>query len=102
MLSENNVAAILVNSCCYDYDANASEAVQKISTRALLFTATPMKKAIFKTRIRGCGHGLVGCERLSELGGFDEFGRFGGFDGFGGFCRFDGFSGFGGFDRFVF
>ena len=40
--------------CCYEYGANASEAVQKISTRALLelcqitktanFKATPMKK----------------------------------------------------------
>ena len=50
------VEAVLVNFCCYDYGANASEAVQKISTRTLLelcqltktanFKATPMKKHI--------------------------------------------------------
>ena len=53
---ENDVEAVLVNFCCYDYGANASEAVQKISTRILLelcqltetanFKATPMKKHI--------------------------------------------------------
>ena len=46
--------AVLVNFCCYEYGGNASEAVQKISTRVLLelsqltktanFKATPMKK----------------------------------------------------------
>ena len=55
-LSENDFEAVLVNFCCYDYGANASEAVQKISTRTLLelcqltktanFKATPMKKHI--------------------------------------------------------
>ena len=56
LLSENDFEAVLVNFCCYEYGANASEAVQKISTRALLelcqltetanFKATPMKKHI--------------------------------------------------------
>ena len=56
LLSENGCEAFLVNFCCYKYGANASEAVQKISTRALLelcqltetanFKATPMKKQI--------------------------------------------------------
>ena len=56
LLSENDFEVILVNFCCYDYGANASEAVQKISTRTLLelcqliktanFKATPMKKHI--------------------------------------------------------
>ena len=56
LLSENNFEAVLVNFCCYEYGANASEAVQKISTRTLLelcqltktanFKATPMKKHI--------------------------------------------------------
>ena len=56
LLSENDFEAVLVNFCCYDYGANASEAVQKISTRTLLelcqltktanFIATPMKKHI--------------------------------------------------------
>ena len=56
LLSENDFEAVLVNFCCYKYGANASEAVQKISTRALLelcqltetanFKAIPMKKQI--------------------------------------------------------
>ena len=56
LLSENDFEAVLVNFCCYKYGSNASEAVQKISTRALLelcqltetanFKATPMKKHI--------------------------------------------------------
>ena len=56
MLSENDFEAVLVNFCCYKYGSNASEAVQKISTRALLelcqltetanFKAKPMKKHI--------------------------------------------------------
>ena len=54
LLSENDFEAVLVNFCYYEYGANASEAVQKISTRTLLelcqltktanFKATPMKK----------------------------------------------------------
>ena len=56
LLSENDFEAVLVNFCCYKYGANVSQAVQKISTRALLelcqlsetanFKATPMKKQI--------------------------------------------------------
>ena len=57
LLSENDFEAVLVYFCCYEYGANASEAVQKISTRALLelcqlttktakFKATLMKKHI--------------------------------------------------------
>ena len=34
-ISENDFEAVLVNFCCYDYGANAPEAVQKISTRTL-------------------------------------------------------------------
>ena len=37
LLSENDFKAVLVNFCCYDYGTNASESVQKISTR----TCTP-------------------------------------------------------------
>ena len=33
LLSENDFEAVLANFCCYDYGANASGAVQKISTR---------------------------------------------------------------------
>ena len=33
LLSENDFDAVLVNFCCYKYGANASEAVEKISTR---------------------------------------------------------------------
>ena len=56
LLSENDFEAVLVNFCCYEYGANVSEAVQKISTRTLLelcqlsktanFVATSMKKHI--------------------------------------------------------
>ena len=35
LLSENDFEAVLVNFRCYDYGSNASEAVQKISTRTL-------------------------------------------------------------------
>ena len=31
--NENDFVAVLANFCCYDYGGNASEAVQKISTR---------------------------------------------------------------------
>ena len=56
LLSENDFEAVLVNFCCYEYGANASKAVQKISTRTLQelcqltktakFIGTPMKKHI--------------------------------------------------------
>ena len=56
LLSENDFEAVLVNFCCYEYGANASEAVHKSSTRTLLklcqltkttnFKATSMKKHI--------------------------------------------------------
>ena len=56
LLSENDFEAVLVNFCCYEYGGNASEAVQKISTKTLLepcqltktanFKATHMKKHI--------------------------------------------------------
>ena len=64
MLSENDFQAVLVNFCCYEYGANASEAIQEISTRALLelyqltktasFKATPMEKhlAVYYLLIR--------------------------------------------------
>ena len=35
LLSENDFEAVLVNFYCYDYGANVSETVQKISTRTL-------------------------------------------------------------------
>ena len=56
LLSENDFEAVLPNCCCYEYGANSSEAIQKISKRTLLelcqltkianFKATPMKKHI--------------------------------------------------------
>ena len=56
LLNENDFEAVLVNFCCYEYGANASKAVQKISTRTLQelcqltktakFIGTPMKKHI--------------------------------------------------------
>ena len=35
LLNENDIESVLVNFCCYEYGTNASEAVQKISTRTL-------------------------------------------------------------------
>ena len=35
LLSENDFEAVLANFYSYDYSANASEAIQKISTRTL-------------------------------------------------------------------
>ena len=32
LLTENDFEAFLTTFCCYDFDANASEAVQKIAT----------------------------------------------------------------------
>ena len=47
LLSENDFEVILVNFCCYDYGANASEAVQKISTITLLELCQFTKAANF-------------------------------------------------------
>ena len=46
LLSENDFEVILVNLCCYDYGANASEAVQKISTWTLELYASSRKQLI--------------------------------------------------------
>ena len=61
LLSENDFDAVLVNFCCYKYGANASEAVEKISTRTIRtllelcqltktanFKATPITKHIWQ------------------------------------------------------
>ena len=48
LYSENDFEAVLVNFCCYGYGANASEAVQKISTRTLLELCQLTKTANFK------------------------------------------------------
>ena len=44
--SENGFEAVLANFCCYDYGANTSEAVQKISTRTLELYANSLKQLI--------------------------------------------------------
>ena len=44
--NENDFDAVLANFCCYDYGANASEAVQKISTRTLELYANSLKQLI--------------------------------------------------------
>ena len=46
LLSENNFEAVLANFCCYDYGANASEAVQNISTMTLELCANSPKQQI--------------------------------------------------------
>ena len=46
LLSENDFEAVLANFCCYDYDANAFEAVQKISTRTLELYASSLLKQL--------------------------------------------------------
>ena len=54
LLTENDFETVLVNFCCCEYGANASESVQKISTRTQLelcqitktanLITTPIKK----------------------------------------------------------
>ena len=46
LLCENNFEAVLTNFCCYDYGVNASEAVQKISTRTLELYDSSVKQLI--------------------------------------------------------
>ena len=45
-ISEDDFEAALVSFCCYDYCTNASEAVQKNSTRTLEFYANSLKQLI--------------------------------------------------------
>ena len=53
LLSENDFEAVLANFCCYDYGANASAAVQKISTRTLeLYYTNLFKKLILQLHLR--------------------------------------------------
>ena len=47
LLGEIDFKAILANFCCYGYGANASEAVQKISTRTLELYANSLKQQIY-------------------------------------------------------
>ena len=51
--SENDFEAVLANFCCYDYDygANASEAVQKISTRTLELYSNSLKQQILQLHL---------------------------------------------------
>ena len=44
--SENDFEDVLANLCCYNYGANTSEAVQKISTRTLELYANSLKHLI--------------------------------------------------------
>ena len=46
LFGENDFEAVLANFCCYDYGANASEAVQKISTWTLELYANSLKQLI--------------------------------------------------------
>ena len=46
LLTENDLEAVLANFCCYDYGANAYEAVQKISTKTLELYANSLKQLI--------------------------------------------------------
>ena len=46
LLSENDFESVLASFYCYDYGVNTSEAVQKISTRALELYANLLKQLI--------------------------------------------------------
>ena len=46
LLSENDFEAGLVNFCCYEYGAIASDVVQKISTGTLKLYANSLKQLI--------------------------------------------------------
>ena len=47
LLSENDFEAVLINYCCDDYGANASDAVRRISARTLLELCQLIKTANF-------------------------------------------------------
>ena len=47
LLSENDLEAVLVNFCCYEYGTNTSETVQKISARTVLKLCQLIKTANF-------------------------------------------------------
>ena len=46
LLGESDFEAVLANFCCYDHGANASDAVQKISTRTLELYTNSLKQLI--------------------------------------------------------
>ena len=46
LLSGNDFEAVLVNFCCYDFGANASETIQKISKGTLELYANSLKQLI--------------------------------------------------------
>ena len=46
LLNENDFETVLANFCCYDYGGDASETVQKISTRVLEFYVSSLKQLI--------------------------------------------------------
>ena len=46
LLGENDLEAVVANFCCYEFGANASEAVQKISTMILELYASSLKQLI--------------------------------------------------------
>ena len=48
LLSENDFEAVLVDFCCYEYAANASEVIQKINRRTMLELCQITKTANFK------------------------------------------------------
>ena len=48
LLSENDFEAVQANFCCYDYGANDSEEIQKISTMTLELDANSPKQLILQ------------------------------------------------------
>ena len=46
LLSGNDFQAVLINFCCYDFGANVSDAVQKISTGTLELYVNSLKQLI--------------------------------------------------------
>ena len=51
LLGENGFEAVLVDFCCYDFGANASETVQKISTGTLKLYANSLKQLVLQLQL---------------------------------------------------
>ena len=74
-LSENNFKAVLTTFCCYDYGANASEAVDKITTDqkdyhkcSLCVIVCCIAKAIVSSPLKLGGGGVLVFEIWTKRG----------------------------------
>ena len=78
-LSENNFKAVLTTFCCYDYGANASEAVDKITTDqkdyhkcSLCVIVCCIAKAIVSSPLKLGGGGGFSFLKFGQRGGHEK------------------------------